>query len=154
DPYPVEDNFLPQLGTTNKINAGDARMGNVLYRNGTLWCAQTIFTPTNAPTYSSIQWWELTPGGFPNQQGFIAHPFGGYFYAYPSIAVNQWNDLVVGYTRFASSEYPSANYSFRSEQDPLESQRDDAVLKAGEAPYVAIDSRQINNWGNWSGAAV
>src|SRR5262249_22402415 len=65
-----------------------------------------------------------------------------------------WNDVLIGYSRFSASQYPSANYAFRSEQDPLESQRDDAVLKAGEAPYVAIDSRKINNWGNWSAATV
>jgi len=48
-------NFALQAGTSQLIDTGDDRMASVVYRNGVLWCAQTIFLPANNSTYSAIQ---------------------------------------------------------------------------------------------------
>ncbi len=150
---PGNANFAPQLGTTNKIHQGDARLQNVVYRNGTLWTAHTIFRPATAPTRSAVQWWEVTPGGATIQQGLIEDPGSQVFYSFPSIGVNSRNDVVVGYSRFSASQYPSANYAFRVDADVFSSLRGEQVLKAGEAPYFAPDLGR-NRWGEWSATVV
>jgi len=76
---PTGENFAPQQGTTNKIFIGDSRMQNVIYRNGTLWCAHHIFLPTNTPTRCSVQWWAFTTGGTLLQRGRVTTPAEGNF---------------------------------------------------------------------------
>src|SRR5262245_31784646 len=46
---PNDANFAPQKGTANKIYIGDARIQNVVYRDGFLWICQHIFVPNVAP---------------------------------------------------------------------------------------------------------
>jgi hypothetical protein len=151
---PNNANFAPQSGTTNRIHLGDSRIQNCAFRNGTLWVAQTIFLPAGGPaTRSSVQWWELTPGGTVLQRGRIDDPGGGRFFAYPSIAVNRRLDVLVGYSRFGAGQFPSANYSFRIDADIFSTLRDDTVLKAGEAPFF-VDDAGVNHWGDWSATMV
>jgi len=151
---PNDANFAPQLGSTNLIYMGDARLNNVLFRNGSLWTAHTIFGPTNAPTRSAVQWWEITPvAGVIIQHGVIDDPSGNFFYGYPSIGVNTNNDVVVGYSRFSASQYPSANYAFRVDLDLFGSLRADTVLKAGDAPHF-VDDSGFNDWGDYSATVV
>ncbi len=162
-------NFAPQLGTTNKINVGDARIQNCVFRNASLWIAQTIFLPASStPARTAVQWWELTPpsgsgcpphspsdfsGGTVIQRGRIDDSSGSRFYAYPSIAVSRGNDVLVGYSRFAADQYPSANYAFRIDADVLSTLRGDTVLKSGEAKFYVSDLG-FNHWGDWSATAV
>src|SRR6185436_13726404 len=108
---------------------------------------------TGAPTHSAIQWWEFTPGGAVVQRGQINDPTASKFFAYPSLAVSKGLDVVVGYSRFAANQFPSANYAYRVDDDLLSTLRPDTVLKAGEANYVA-NVNGYNVWGDWSAAAV
>ncbi len=148
------DDILPQLGATNKIYGGDARILNAVYRNGELWAAHTVYLPIFAPTYAVAQWWNLSPGGFLAQQGRVEDPSGTIHYAFPSIAVSRNNDVVVGYSRFSASQYPSANYGFRLDADLFSTLRQDTVLKAGEAPFRVQSSSGTVYWGLYSGAVV
>ncbi|HZB46524.1 MAG TPA: DUF4214 domain-containing protein [Pyrinomonadaceae bacterium] len=155
----AQSDFAPQQGSAQKIQTNDDRMHGVVYRNGSLWCAHTVFTPRGAPTRSVIQWWEVDPsvssGQFtaPRQRGLV-DPSGTDFYAFPSIAVNRHNDVLVGYSRFGANRFASANYSFRAGTDPANSLRDDAVLKAGEAHYYKTFGGTENRWGDYSATTV
>lgn len=152
---PGEGDFAPQLGSTMRIQNNDSRMQNTVYRNGSLWCTHTIFLPAgNSPTRSAVQWWELNLSGAVRQIGRIDDPAGKIFYAFPSIAVNKNNDVLVGYSRFSAAQYASANYSFRSAADPSGTLRDDTALKAGEAPYFKTLSGTKNRWGDYSNTQV
>ena len=152
--YAPED-FAPQLGSTDKIQNNDSRMQNTVYRNGSLWCAQTVFLPASAPhARTGVQWWELTPTGTVKQVGRIEDPTGQKFYAFPSIAVNKNNDVLVGYSRFSSQQYASANYSFRKGTDPLNTMQSSYVVKAGESPYYKTFSGSENRWGDYSATVV
>lgn len=147
--------FAPQLGTSSKVQANDDRMGNVVYRNGALWAAHTIFLPAGgSPTRSSIQWWQVTPAGSITQRGLVDDPSGAKYFAFPSIAVNSINDVLVGYSRFSGSQYASANYSFRYGVDPAHTLQADTVLKAGEAPYAKTYGGTRNRWGDYSSTVV
>jgi len=152
---PPTANFAPQLGTSNKINVGDARMHNVVYRNGSLWCVHNVFLPAGgAPTRSSVQWWQINPTSNSVQQRARIDSTSGLFYAFPSIAVNQNNDVMIGYSRFSSSQFAGADYAYRAGTDAANTLRDDTVLKAGAATYSALDEVGRNRWGDYSATTV
>lgn len=140
----------PQRGTATRISTGDSRIQSVIFRNGSLWIAHTVFLPTNAPTRSAVQWWEITPNGAIQQRGRIDDSSGVAFYAFPSISVNRNNDVLIGYSRFSANQFASANYSFRLGTDPANTLCPDTVLKDGEASYSEGGGR----WGDYSNAVV
>ena len=148
------DDFAPQLGSTHGIDTGDSRTQSCSYRNGSLWVAQTAFVPLNSPTRSVAQWWQFLPGGTVQQFGRIEDPTGNRFLAYPSIAANASNDVLIGYSRFSASQYASANYSFRFGADPPNILRDDTVLHVGEGVYLKTVGSTLNRWGDYSATCV
>jgi uncharacterized repeat protein (TIGR01451 family) len=151
---PNDDNILPQAGTTNLIYAGDSRLQNVVYRNGSLWTAHTVFLPSGTKTRTAAQWWEILPAtGTAFQFGRVEDTTGSASYAYPSIGVNERNDVLLGYSRFSTTTYPSAAYAFKTDQDTPGNLRDNAVLKAGESSFYVPDGT-VNHWGNWSATMV
>ncbi len=81
-----------------KIQTNDSRLQNVVYRGGTLWTAQTVFYPAGlSPTRSSIQWWQIGTDSSVIQRGLIDDPNPSpRFYGFPSIAVNQHMDVLLG----------------------------------------------------------
>jgi hypothetical protein len=148
------NDFAPQLGSAQRIMNNDDRMQNLVYRNGSLWATHTVFLPAGgAATRSAVQWWQLTPAGGIIQRARIYEPTGA-FYAFPSITVNQFNDVLIGYSRFSATQYASANYSFRAAADPLNTLQADYVLKAGEAPYYKTFGAGLNRWGDFSNTVV
>ena len=151
---PPVTNFAPQSGTTNKVTTNDARMHNVVYRNGALWCTHHVYLPNNAPTRSSIQWWQVSVTGDILQRGLVDDPTNGFFYAFPSIAVNRNNDVLIGYSSFSLSQFPSAGYSFRNSGDPSGTLQPSTVFKAGEAKYFKTFSGTRNRWGDYSNTQV
>jgi hypothetical protein len=147
--------FAPQLGSVQKISTNDSRMQNVVYRNGQLWAAQTIFLPAGGtPTRASVQWWQITTGGAVTQQGRLDDGTGATFYAFPTIAVNKDGDALVGYSRYSATQYASGNYAFRAAGDGANTFRDDTVLKVGEAPYYKTYGGGENRWGDYSSTVV
>ncbi|HET8677176.1 MAG TPA: BACON domain-containing protein [Blastocatellia bacterium] len=147
--------FAPQLGTPARIATNDSRIQNVVYRNGSLWCAHTVFLPFPGTVLrSSAQWWQFDAAGNIQQRGRIDDPAGLNFFAFPTIAVNKFNDVLVGYSRFSATQYASANYSFRAASDAPNTLRDDAMLKAGEASYFKTFGGTSNRWGDYSSTVV
>ena len=146
--------ILPQLGTTNKIYAGDSSIQNVHYRDGILYVAHTVFVPSTSPTNAAVQWWAITAGsGDVVHFGRIRDTSGVNMFAYPSIAANRYNDVLIGYSRFSPTTYPSAAFSYRIFDDPTDELRGETLLKAGEASYY-VPVFGYNRWGDWSATAV
>ncbi|MDD5507588.1 MAG: PKD domain-containing protein [Bacteroidales bacterium] len=155
DTYPQNNgNISPQLGSSQRIDAGDSRIRNTMYKNGSLWFTQTIFLPANNPSRCSVQWWQLSETGTIIQRGRVDDPSGTMFYSYSSLSVNGINDVLVGYSSFSSSQYASANYSFRTADDPLNTLRDPYLFKSGEAPYFKTYGGDRNRWGDYSATYV
>jgi PKD repeat protein len=151
DTYPQNNgNISPQLGSSQRIDAGDSRIRNTMFKNGSLWFTQTIFLPAGSPSRCSVQWWQLSETGTVIQRGRVDDPSGTMFYSYSSLAVNGINDVLVGYSSFSSSQYASANYSFRTVDDPLNTLRDPYLFKNGEAPYYKTYGGDRNRWGDYS----
>ncbi len=146
--------FLPQLGSEQLINAVDHRMWNVVYRNGKIWATHHIFLPAGNPNRTAIQWWELNTDGEVLQRGRIDDPSGVNSYAYSSIAVNEFEDILIGHNIFSSEQYASGAYSFRAHFDPSNTTRSPYQYKDGLAPYYKTFGGGRNRWGDYSAAMV
>src|SRR5262249_10512049 len=84
-------------GTGNTIVTGDVwRPMSLVYRNGFLWGVSCVGPLDGVAPRASAQWFELDLAGNVIQNGRIDDPTSAApkFYYYPSIAVNQTNDVV------------------------------------------------------------
>jgi uncharacterized protein (TIGR03437 family) len=101
-----------------------------------------------------VQWFQVDPSVKRIlQRGRIDDSSGTYFYAYPSIAVNKNSDVLVGYNRFSSQDYPGAEFSFRVASDPPSTLQPDVLFQAGQTSYVAQGfTTKSNRWGDFSRA--
>ncbi len=150
----AEPDRLPQMGAAN-VSHDEPRWRSVVFRNGSIWGCQQILLPAGgSPNRSSVQWWQLTPAGVVTQMGRIDDPTGAKWFAFPSIAVNSVNDVLIGYSRFSATQFPSANYAVRAGTDPPGTLRDDTVLKAGQSCYVKTFRGGHNRWGDYSMTVV
>lgn len=142
--------FLPQLGSSQLINSVDHRMENVVFRNNKLWAVHHVFLPANNPQRTAVQWWELTPQGQIVQRGRIDDATGEMSYAFPTIAVNEFEDIIIGHNNFSLNQYASAAYSFRSHMDDPNTMRDPYQYKDGKASYYKTFGGGRNRWGDYS----
>jgi hypothetical protein len=145
-------NFAPQRDASTLIDTGDARMESAVYRNGSLWFAHTVFLPSGgSPTRSAVQWGEVDISATTlTQSGFVDDPGGPMYYAYPSIAVNANEDVLIGFSCFSADQFAAAGYAFRSAADPAGSMRGVNQFKAGEHSYVLLGADGRNRWGDVS----
>ncbi len=159
---PGGGDLLPQRGGY-PVDSADARIGNAVFRNGHVYYAQTIGLPAGGqagnPRRTAVQWIELDRTGAFVQGGRIADRSatgsnGGRWYAYPSISVNAVDDVLVGFSAFRSTGFPSAAYAFRYGTDPPNAMRAPVTLKAGEGTYVKTFGGSRNRWGDYSAAQV
>ncbi len=145
-PWSDASTGAPQLGSNEDISTNDTRVTNAILRNGNLWFVHTCFLPAAQPTRSSIQWWRTSTSGQLLDGGRIDDRSDEMFYAFPSIAVNKQNDVVIGFAQFSRRTYASAAYAFRSAHDPPGTIRAPLVMKAGEGTYTPW----VRRWGDYS----
>ena len=148
--------FAPQSGLSVKVQNNSSVVGSAIYRNGYLWLAHTVFLPAGAPTHSAIQWWQIVPDLGIAQLGRIEDTTGSNYYAFPTMAVNRFNDVLIGFSRYSSNQYVSANYAFRAFSDPLNTMQTERAFKAGEDSYWKQQSGTParNRWGDYSATCV
>ncbi len=152
--YANGGNFAPQLGSEKKINTVDARMENMVFRNGKLWCVHHVYLPADNPTRCSVQWFELGIDGSILQRGRVDDENGNRCYAFTSIAVNSKEDIMIGYASFSPEQYASGSYSFRFAGDPPNTLRDGYQFIDGLAPYYKTYGGERNRWGDYTGTVV
>jgi len=156
--FDAEQDLAPQLGKPEKISAGDDRLNGAVLRNGSIWTAQTIYLPAgSSPSRASVQWWQVSLAGTPQQRGTIDDPSGQFFYAYPSIAVNRRNDALLGFSRFSATTFGSTGYATRAGSDDANAMSPPVIFKNGEAPYYKVSDTSppsANRWGDYSAAVV
>lgn len=150
---PADGNILPQNGSGQKIHAQQSFRGSAVFRNGTIWATHHIFLPAVAPTRSAVQWWQCRTNAL-LQRGRLEDTAGSCFYAYPSIAVNRVNDVLIGCSRFSTNEFASAVFAVRAGSDPTDLLRSEVVFKAGEGVYFKTRGTGKNRWGDYSAACV
>jgi hypothetical protein len=153
---PAGNDFAPQSGDAHLIQNNDRRIQNAVFRGGALWCTHTIFLPAGAsPTHSAIQWWQINPvTGTVQQNARIEDATAVNFFAFPTIAVNAYDDALIGYSSFSASQFASANYSFRLHTDALNTFQPTVQFKAGLAKYFKIFTGTLNRWGDYSSTCI
>ncbi len=152
--YDNNGDFLPQLGSPQKLNSVDARMHTLIYRNSKLWAVHHIYLPADDPVRSSIQWWELDTEGNILQRGRVDDPSNAFSFAFSSIAVNANEDVFIGHGVFSENQYAGAGYSYRAYWDEPNSIRSFYQYKEGLAPYYKTFGGSRNRWGDYSTACV
>lgn len=147
--------FAPQNTVVQKIQNNDARMQNAVFQNGSLWCAHVCFLPVATPTHSAAQWWQIDPLTATIQQfGRVEDAAAANFYAFPTIAVNAYNDALLGYSSYSATQFASCNYSFRLHTDPVNTMQPTVQFKTGLAKYYKIYSGSRNRWGDYSSTCI
>lgn len=151
----------PESGTglVQGVDAGDSRIMNAVFRNGAIWYAQAVALPAVGPTHTAAQWVKLSTAGNDLDAGRVndataTSTNGGKWYAYPTISVNQNGDALVGFTQFASNQYPSAAYAFRAVSDASGTLRDVVTFRTGADFYFKTFSGTRNRWGDYSATQV
>lgn len=152
--YFTEGDFAPQLGSDQKINTIDARYQNMVFRNNKLWCVHHIYIPVEEPTRCAVQWWNLETDGTIIQWGREDGEEEGMMYAFPTIAVNAMEDVMIGYGSFSEDQYASASYSFRYAEDPLNTLRERYQYKDGLASYYKTFGGNRNRWGDYTSTCI
>jgi len=153
--YTSGGNFAPQLGSDERINTVDARMENMVYRNGKLWTTHHVYLPVGSnPQRSAIQWWNLSLEGDILQWGRVDDPNGGMFFAFATIAVNAIEDVLIGFGSFSENQYASSSYALRYAGDPPNTLRDYYQYKDGLAPYFKTFGASRNRWGDYTATFV
>ncbi len=156
DSAPGLVDFAPQgpgCGT-DRIQTNDSRIQNVVQRGNALWTTHTVFYPPGgAPQRASVRWWQLGLDAAVLQTGLVEDPTNARFYAFPSIAVNQRGDALLGFSTFSAADHASAAYAFRLAGDDPGTMQAPQVFKAGEACYYKSDGSR-NRWGDYSASQV
>lgn len=147
DPLPD----APQLGTSELIETNDDRLsGNALLQNGSIWTVQTV----EVSGRTAVRWYEIDEAtNTIEQSGTISD--NSLYYYFPSIAVNDDGDVVIGFSGSDASSYVSA-YAVVGDTDGTGTTSFGNVIltKAGEDFYVDKDSNDRNRWGDYSATVL
>ncbi len=149
-PYPVVQS-LPVAPQT-RIDTGDTRILNAVFRNGHLYATHTVSDSANTRTEAA--WYEIVPSSPPSlvQQGRVSDP--ARFYYYPSIAVNANGDIAIGFSGSSATEFPGGYYTARFASDAAGFTQPVGVLKSGEDAYSKPLRGTDSRWGDFSATVV
>ena len=167
--FPVATFTCP--GPPRGLDVTDAQLrSDVVYRNGKVYYAQIIQLPaggTVASSHIAAQWTVLDssqPIGVVNPAMFvdggrIEDPTAtfantGKHYAYPSVAVNRNDDMLLGFSQYATNQFAAAGYALRLHGDAAGTARDPFIYKAGEDYYQKTFGGARNRWGDYSATRI
>jgi uncharacterized repeat protein (TIGR01451 family) len=154
--------FIPQPGTANTIDSLEDRlMMQAQYRNisgvESVWVSHTV-----GSSPAGVQWAQLDVTGgtvatTPVQQQIWSNVGSDGVYRWmPSLAVDRFGNMAVGYSASSSGVFPSIRYAGRLSSDPPN------TLSQGEATLVAGAGSQTNTcggaachrWGDYTSMSV
>tara|TARA_R110002072_G_scaffold36261_9_gene106806 strand:- start:7763 stop:10330 length:2568 start_codon:yes stop_codon:yes gene_type:complete len=141
--------LAPALGSTTLVESGDDRLCGSVYRDGSLWTAHS----TSVATRNAIRWYELNTSPFTvNQNGTISDTSLHYYY--PSIAVNEMGDALVGFSGSNATTFLSAYVAARKSGDASGQMSTPTMFQAGVDSYTNLDTFGRNRWGDYSGTTA
>ena len=169
EPCNAADNraCIPEKGATKAQyvdSLGDRLMYQLQYRNinGTesLWATHTVANSPAQGQQTGIRWYQLDVTGgtiatTPVQEATYK-PSDGIFRWMPSIAVDKFGNMAVGYSVSSSTLFPGIRYAGRLSTDPANAlTQGEAVLFNGagaQTSYPTIGN--LNRWGDYSSLSV
>ncbi len=144
---------VPQNGA-GTMQANDWRPLDFEFRNGFGWTTMTVSCNPGGGVVNCIRWAQInltTATLGPAGTGTFGS--NGVYRFFPDLAVNDCDDMVVGYTRSSSSTFPSIWVTGRQVTDPNGVLQPEAQLKAGEIAYTAFDPSP-RRWGDYTGMTI
>jgi hypothetical protein len=152
-PYNLPPN-AEQSGGAPPLNTGDVRVLHAVFRGDSIWTAfTTAHNWGGGSNTASIQWCQIRGAGpAVVQQGVYGTTKFHYFYPAPCPDNN--GNVTMVFSRSGQSEFGSVFYTGRRSTDPLGTLQPSALLKAGVAHYVGLDSGGRNRWGDYAGIAA
>jgi hypothetical protein len=148
-------NFAPQLGATNRIQMLDARIQSISQKRGRVYAAHMVYLSETSTNRTALQWYSIDP--VTRSFDFGIFESSSVFYGYPSIAVNDFGDVLIGYARFSSNSYPSAAFRYRryNQSNPRsEAFSAEQIFAQGVDYYIRHDSVGRNRWGDYTTTMV
>ncbi|MEM7204821.1 MAG: hypothetical protein AAF628_31485 [Planctomycetota bacterium] len=143
-PYQQSPN-APQRGSSTSLRPGSSRLMNAVYRNEAVWTVHDVAVEGKA----SVRWYQIDPNSVSlRQAGNVTDPVRSYFM--PSLSVNVWDDLLIGFTGSSPSEYPSVYATGRRPSYPAGRTDPPVLLRAGTSPFTAVSGR----WGDYSATGI
>ncbi len=133
------------LGSLTALGTVGTRLMMSMYRDGHIWTAHTIASNGRA----ACRWYQIDAESVTLlQSGTVRDDVRHYFF--PSIMVNQFGNVAMGFSGSSSGEYASAYYTGRRLNDPPGEMAPPVLLRAGSAPQNNIDNFGRNRWGDYS----
>lgn len=143
--YPVSS---PQLGGQS-ITSNDGRLLDAKYWGGHIWATQHVGCNPGSGTVNCIRWYEIDmTGANPSMVQSGTYSSSGEYRTFPDLAVNACGQMVVGYTKFSSSTYPSVYIAGRAERSRPGRLVAERLVHAGEAPHSCYDGIP-RRWGDY-----
>jgi hypothetical protein len=146
-----------QLGTSNLIDTGNARVQSAVWEAGTIWAAANVgCTPGGDATIRScLHLWELSTSTDQMIQNFNWSSGAGTYDFFPSISVDPGGDLAVVFEESSASAYPGVYTTAQSRADPQGNLEPPQTVKAGTGPDNVSGQCPLGvcPFGNYSGVA-
>lgn len=148
DTYTIPPLATQPDGTTN-IDTGLADFsGNVFEAGDSLWAVHSIDVNARA----ALRWYEIDERtNAVLQSGTIGDPDHDYFF--PTIAVNQFGDVVIGFNRSGLDEFISSYAVLGETVNGVTTFGTPLLLKAGEANYHRFGG-DFERWGDYSATVI
>ncbi len=144
-PYPPPP-LAPQPGSSVGLGPGGDAIFTVVWRNGSLWVAQSVGNGPGTPAAAAVvRWYELDPATpSVRQLGMVVGVGDAYMPALTARADGQV-DLV--YTTSSTTQFASAGFAHRDPTDPPNTMSVAGIYKAGDSVFPS------SRWGDISGIA-
>jgi hypothetical protein len=140
-----------QLGGVDRIDTGDNRLYNAVYRDGKIYTGFPEAYDWGSGANCNIRLVGIDVAGVSAAWDYT-YGLNGYYYYYPAISIDTGNNNHVVFSRSGSSEYAGIRYTGRQSGDtPLESSE---LLMAGQGYYVNYDGSGRNRWGDYNGIGI
>jgi len=143
----------PQAGSNRDLDSGDFRVQDAEYRNGTIWMSSAVSCNPGSGSVNCVQWAQIDPSG-PTLLDAGVYGTNGEYRIHPDLAVNDCDDMAIGYTKTSDSMFPATFVTGRESSDPGGSLQPEVLLKAGEITYSSFESSGPYRWGDYTGMTI
>ena len=135
-----------QPGTKKNLETNDSRFsGNVVLQDGHLWAVHAVEVGGRA----AVEWYQIRQSdNAVLQSGVIADDDLAFYY--PSISVNDYGDVVIGFSGSSESQYVSTYAVVGDTLSGVTTFSAPTLLHAGVSDYERLDTINRNRWGDYS----
>ena len=151
-----------QLGTATDIEVNDRRALDAVWINDEIWTSFTIRGPAGSPNSGqATAYWVAVDATNPASlaiadQGLIGGEdiAAGTATFFPSVAVNGYGDVALGFSASDNSIYPGAYFTTREAGDAAGTTGASQTVAAGLDYYIRTFGGPRNRWGDYSATVV